>query len=66
MDSESVIYLGHTLNVPLIRVPSELSYGLEPHGPFDHDLGPDHDRAVRCGVQGVYPGWGAVGGYLGG
>ena len=32
---------------------------LEPHGYFTGDLGPDHDRAVRGGWGGVYPGWGA-------
>ena len=50
-------------NVPLMWVPSELSYGLEPHDQFIPDLGPDHDRAVQCGWEGVYPGWGSWVGY---
>ena len=32
IDYYSVITLGHTYNVPLIRSPSDLSYGSEPHG----------------------------------
>ena len=34
MDFLSVIYLGHSPNLPLICPRSELSYGLEPHGLF--------------------------------
>ena len=62
-DSESVIYLGHTANVPLIRRLSELADGLEPH---DHillvdtadPLPPVLHRVQGRGVPGV-----AVGGY---
>ena len=57
MDPDTVIYLGHTSNVPLIRASSELVDGLEPHACFT-------TRAVRYGgmvqpgvEEEVYPGW---------
>ena len=59
MDSESVINLGHKVNVPLIWPRSELSYGYEPHDLIY--LRPA--AAVRGGAdyrhgREVYPGWG--------
>ena len=66
MDINKVIYLGHKARVPLIRLPSELADGFEPHGHIGYDLGPDHDRAVRCRRGGVYPGSaGWEGGWVG-
>ena len=62
IDSQRVIYLGHSPNVPLKGSPSELSYGLEPH-----DLNiPLYRTAVRQyqsgGREEVYPGWCRLGG----
>ena len=60
MDYSKVIYLGHKAELPLIRLPSELSDGLEPH---DSIYSPYMTRAaaVQCGsgvlAAGVYPGW---------
>ena len=60
-DILSVIYLGHSPNVPLIGLRSELSYGLEPH---DHIWSMPR-TAVRQyqsgGRAGVYPGWWGTG-----
>ena len=56
-DPESVIYLGHTRNVPLMPASSELVDGLEPH---DHmDTAVDGAGYGVSGVHGggVYPGW---------
>ena len=33
---------------------SHINLRLEPHGLSRGDLGPDHDRAVQCGVRVVY------------
>ena len=57
MDPHSVITLGHTLNVPLIRPRSELGYGLEPHGYFSSVTPwsghPDYRHGGGRGVPGV-------------
>ena len=54
---ESVINLGQLSHVPLIRAPSELADGYEPH---DHVLLPGMDGAgmddAVVSVE-VYPGW---------
>ena len=57
----SVITLGHSANVPLIRASSELSYRLEPH---DHICSAVHAACSRdaghgdqLGGEEVYPGW---------
>ena len=63
LDSTSVIYLGHSLNVPLMRPRSELGYGFEPHGhkaPVRH-RGSDGERDMP--VVGGVPGVGRLGGY---
>ena len=57
MDINKVINLGQLLYVPLICLSSELVDGLEPHDHIGYDLRPDHDRAMRCRMGGVYPGW---------
>ena len=62
MDSESVISLGHTFNVPLMCLPSDLSYRLEPHGLKQSVRG----RSGSCsgsidGSGEVYPGWSLAG-----
>ena len=63
-DYSKVIYLGHTANVPLIRLSTDLDDGLEPH---DHICSREHARAaaVQCGSGsgrgGVYPGWWELG-----
>ena len=36
LDLKCVIYLGHMSNVPLMRPPSDLADGLEPHAPLPH------------------------------
>ena len=62
LDVSSVITLGHTSNVPLIRLPSELSYRSEPHGHI-----PQRGTAVSGTADArqwegrVYPGWAWVG-----
>ena len=55
----SVIYLGHSLNVPLIKALSELSDGLEPHG-IKYTAA---QTAVTCGS--VLSGMAAAGGVPG-
>ena len=44
---DSVITLGHSPNVPLMGLPSELGYGLEPHDMFY--LGSTASGSVRTG-----------------
>ena len=60
MDYLSVIYLGHTRNVPLIRSSSELLDGLEPHATiYPAVAGPAYpvsDSRGGEGVPGVRPG----------
>ena len=60
----SVITLGHSANVPLMRPASELSYGSEPHGhittartpPCTRVAGHGDQQGGREGVPGVV-GW---------
>ena len=52
MDSQSVIYLGHTLNVPLIGPSTELSDGYEPHG----HIYSGNQYTAHCDHAGQYPG----------
>ena len=55
--SGSVITLGHMVHVPLIRLPSELADGYEPHDtiyPAGHRVQQTCD-AGTCSM--VYPGW---------
>ena len=56
-DSYTVIYLGHTCNVPLIRAPSELGDGLEPHDTIyqyvDGRVYPATGTGCSRGVPGV-------------
>ena len=58
--SGSVINLGHMCNVPLIRAPSELTDGYEPHDMIysgDDTRGDGtHEHGVPAGSSGV-PGW---------
>ena len=68
-DSDTVIYLGHSANVPLIRRSSELVDGLEPHG---YILLAGHGAAVlgaaaavRGCTQGGASGWVPGGWYTG-
>ena len=57
MDINSVIYLGHTIEQPLIRPSSELSDGLEPHGLIYSVRQDGHATDVQRGGGRVYPGW---------
>ena len=60
----SVITLGHTLNVPLMCLPSELSDGFEPHGLIQVSVQPagvDEDGWVG---RGCTRGGAWLGGYL--
>ena len=62
MDPERVIYLGHKVKQPLIRSPSELSYGFEPH-----DLIYLRSMTVLCGTgAAAWAGIGVPGVGLGG
>ena len=62
MDPESVIWLGHTRNVPLMCLASELSYGFEPHGHIGQPdwlprcIGVGDVGHGRC-TRGVAAGW---------
>ena len=66
MDINSVIYHGHMVKQPLIRLPSELVDRLEPHGYFRSSAGAVLLHVRECGGEVVYPGWCSLGGYLGG
>ena len=57
MDIYKVIYLGHRANVPLIRVPSELTDGFEPHDHILQHRGQLGHSGSTGGWGGVYPGW---------
>ena len=57
MDIISVINLGHTAKQPLIGLPSELSYRLEPHGLILQYVSAGVGTGGAVGRGGVYPGW---------
>ena len=58
---QSVITLGHSPNVPLMRPASELGDGFEPHGHIPPGNRPPRTRVAGHGDQRgreeVYPGW---------
>ena len=61
LDSNSVIYLGHTVKQPLIGSPSELTYRLEPHDHiYSSDMTPRAADVAPAGER-VYPGCAAAG-----
>ena len=64
-DSNTVIYLGHSPIVPLIRPRSELADGLEPHARFTMTVGAVFSQRGDVGGEEVYPG-GAAEWVLGG
>ena len=61
-DINSVIYLGHTPNEPLMCPASELSYRYEPHGLIPPWREPDVHATLMTMGTGVYPGWCELGG----
>ena len=59
----SVITLGHMVKQPLIRPPSELADGSEPHGLFTPSVRTACTGRVDPWREEVYPGWRELGGY---
>ena len=57
MDPETVIYLGHISNKPLIRASGELVDGLEPHAINRLPVVPVRQCTAVTVIAGVYPGW---------
>ena len=63
LDSKSVITLGHSPRLPLIRALSELADRLEPHDHIVSTAVGMHPCSHGVRWEGVYPGWCRTGGY---